>query len=208
MDNHDNTSFIPKQVLATGPSRRHEPRSLFMILSTLVFVVSFLFAGGVYAFRSYLTSEIKRPCETSLDSTTINCGLEAKLERQRQELDQQLIADIQSFYDRLQGAKSVIGGHLTLLPVFDLLEAQTLKTISYDNFNYREGQVVLSGKAAGYESIALQSDELGAEAGREISKFVFSDLVLGDNGRVGFKLTLDLAPELVSYQRYLDNSTP
>lgn len=204
MDPRDTqSSFIPKQVLTVGGGSRRPPTvGLFTLISLLILLISVLFWGGSYAYAKFLQNEIERPCHESAITNTLDCGLNAKLERAKQELQQNIIDDLRIKEAKIRTAEGLIDNHLTALPVFDLIEAYTLKTISYDSLGYGDGEVTLSGEAKGYESIALQSDIFVKEV-REFDSFLFSDLSPSETGRVRFKLTIKLRDGELSYKKYL-----
>ncbi len=203
MDPRDTrSSFIPKQILTTDTHRERPTIGLFSLIALFVFILSLLFLGGSYAYAFYLRGVIERPCRETSFTATLDCGLEAKLKRIRENLQQNVIDDLRHKDAKIRAAESLLGRHNTVVPIFALLEDYTLKTISYSSLDYTGDQLTLSGEARSYESIALQSDIFFDEV-REIDSFLFSDLSPDASGRVRFKLLIKLKPGLDSYQNYL-----
>ncbi|MBI2097580.1 MAG: hypothetical protein HYT46_01435 [Candidatus Vogelbacteria bacterium] len=191
------SSFIPKQVLTKEPRPRREPLGLFFLLSLVVLVVALLFFGGVYVYRATLDSEINRNCPSANPGAIEGCGLLASIEVRRQSLDQALILKIERLDKLLKRAVAILNNHRTLLPVFRLLEAETLQTVRYSSFSQTGPGLTLRGSAKNYEGIALQSIIFSED--RRVADFIFSDLNIDSAGRVSFNLKLDLAPAVLSY---------
>jgi len=195
------SSFIPKQAISRQLGREHQPMGLFMLVSIVVLLISLLVTGGAYAWRYTLNDSIKKACPPDATNEDIDrCGLEAALTLVRDSIKeyQPTIDKVQKLDRQLRRAEELLTNHRTLLPLFALLEEETLQTVRYNSFDYKaDGKVSFGGQAKSYESIALQSIEFAKSP--FIKDFVFSGLNLGQDGIVVFKLDMEIDPLLTSY---------
>ena len=200
MDKEIQSSFIPKQVLQSGPRSVHQPVGLFLLLSLVVLIVALLFLGGAYGYRFWLSDEINHPCPSEVGDIE-GCGLLASLERRRESLRQDSILGFELLDKQLIRASEIVERHQTLLPALRFLEDETLQSIKYTSFSQTGPVLDLKGVAKSYEGVALQSIEL---AGNQlIEDFIFSDVNADQEGNVGFTLKLTLDPSLFSYVKNL-----
>lgn len=185
------TSFIPKKALADDRAVSARPVSLWTFLATIVFIASVIAAGIVYFMQA---------------------GLARGISQKKQQLDtaagafeKDFIAEIQTTGRRIGAANEVLGGHIIVSPVFESLQASTLKSVQFTRFTYTTSgsgvgatvQISMSGKAQSYTSIALQSDKLAEN--KYIKNPVFSNLTLDEQSNVIFDLTFSVDPHLVSF---------
>ena len=189
------TSFIPKAALTKNERPRSSSSNLLLVIAVIVLLISAAIYGGAFAYRGILRAEIDRPC-TADGTGVLRCGLKASVERERQNIDQNTITQLQRLDSKLEVAERVIVDHETILPLFSLLEELTLPTISYKTFAYSTEGVTIAGTATSYEDIAVQTQVFSAEK-RRIQSFIFSDLNLDGSGLVTFKLTLTPDPSVV-----------
>ena len=107
----------------------------------------------------------------------------------------------------MAASKEVLANHVVVSPVFEALQAETLKSISFTKFAYvyeplkKTVDVKMSGKATGYDAIALQSDELVKN--KYIKDPVFSNLNVDDKGRVVFDLQFSVDASYVNFDDVL-----
>ncbi|MEA1929885.1 MAG: hypothetical protein U9M92_03350 [Patescibacteria group bacterium] len=208
MDKQGQTSFIPKRPesgsLVSRPKRARS-MGLINIIAGFLLVAALLFYGGSWFYRGVLADEINRPCQVSdlADEDRVQrCGLRATVEREQQNLPQNTILLLQRLDHKFKIADDLLGDHLNILPVFAMLEELTLPSIYYDRFDYGAKGLSLSGQAASYEDIAIQTRIFSEDIGR-IESFIFSDLNSNDAGRVTFRLTMILDQALASYHQSL-----
>jgi hypothetical protein len=182
------TSFIPKKSMIRAPGRTGA--GVFMVAAIVLFIVSLIAAGGAYYYRSYLTDQ--------------KTQFEADLQRSQAAFEPALLAELERFDSRLNVSNGLLAKHVTILPFFNFLEQETLKTIRYKTLNISlfqeknsEINVKLTGEAESYESIALQSDVFVQT--KKLSPFVFSGLSPTPTGRVSFELSGTVDPSLFSY---------
>src|SRR5690606_6077939 len=129
------SSFISKAALTKEERPRAQSTNLLLVVGVIVLLISIIVFAGAYAYRGIVRAEIERPCVS--DGTGVaRCGLKASVERERQNIDQNTITQLQRLDSKLEIAEQVLSGHQTVLPVFSLLQSMTLPSISYRSFNY------------------------------------------------------------------------
>ncbi len=194
-------SFIPKRSLGRAV-RRPAPFGFFMVFAVAVLLVTALFLGVAYGYRSVLSREISNPCtDPSASGSTTGCGLEERIERLRGDLAESTINEIKRFDTKLNRARDLFAAHNTLLPFLALLEDLTLHTIAFNSLTFNGDTINLAGLAKSYESIALQSEELAKN--KIVKKFVFSDFTSPSDRGVPFRLTMVIDPTLTNYGQSL-----
>ena len=115
------------------------------------------------------------------------------------------ITELQILDKRLNASSEILSKHIAISPIFQALQAITMKTVRFTKFNYDFGgdvddkvNVKMSGAAKGYSFLALQSD-LFAE-NKNFIEPVFSNLSLDLNGNVIFDLSFSVDPSFVDYK--------
>ncbi len=187
MDLKLQTSFIPKKMSADSRIRK-TPMGLFTIAGWFLFIVAVLAAGGLFAFN-YVTAQ-------SIESKR------AELETKAQSFPASDVQDLVRLSNRIETAKTILQGHLTLSKLFELISAQTIQSVQFTGFNYaatgNKLSVILTGKAPDFSSVALQSDTFSRLS--YLKDQIFSDLTLGpDNKSVMFKFTAAVDPSAIQY---------
>lgn len=167
--------------------------NLLSFIATLLLIVSGISATGVSIYRSSLQSQIK--------------SKSASLEAAKARFDIDTVTAMQELDRRINASKEVLADHVVVSPVFEALQAETLKSISFTKFAYtydplkKSVDVSMSGKATGYEAIALQSDELVKN--KYIKDPVFSNLNVDDKGRVVFDLQFSVDASYINFDDVL-----
>jgi hypothetical protein len=190
-NSQNQTSFIPKKMVGRESSIREKPIGLFLIISSIVFAVTLIGAGGAFLYKYSLSRGI--------DSAS------KYLDERKSALEPATIDDLLRTDKRLRSASEVLNNHLVVTPVFDLLESLTLKTVSFSRMEYsnspEDGPTIrMSGIAKSYGSVALQADTLN-NSKRFVKTAVFSNLNLDDKGNVTFSAQIDLDADLTSYKK-------
>lgn len=196
MDNTQlTTTFIPKKPMAdvsaaggTAPVSR--PVGLFSTISTILFFVTILISVGVYFWKSYETRQVA----VLADSIS-------KIEKT---FEPELISKLQKLDKQLKNANTLLASHTVVSPIFDMLESSTLKPVKFTKFDVtfddaKGTQVKMSGEADGYQSIAQQSDVLGANT--FLKDILFSNFFLTQKGKVSFDLSFGARPEFVDFEK-------
>ena len=178
MEQNFQTSFIPKKPFIRETAFSSQPVSAFLVISLFVFLTVVLATGGLYFYKTIRVKKI-----TELENTQV--------------LDKQLKA-----------ASEILSKHSTVIPIFEVLEQLTMKTVRFTRFSYSLGteekliiKVKMSGVAIGYRSIALQSDLFAKN--KNLIDPVFSNLTLDNSGNVVFDLEFSVDPNFVNYQQAL-----
>lgn len=191
------TSFIPKKPIETGSSSvssSNRPTNWVLFIATIIFIASLALAVGVYFHRAYLIKQ-----QASLDT---------QIERAKASFEPEFVSDIEKLDRKLTASSKILDNHITASPVFELLSTLTLKQIRYSEFsftvdekNLSNAKVVLSGKADGYRTIALQADLFSSN--RKIIDPIFSNLVLDEKGQVLFDLAFEIPIDSILYENNL-----
>ena len=187
------TFISRKTVPAQTAQARHARTSVFFLLCAVVFAVSLLAAGGAFAYQKILANRL----------TKMNNDLIAA----RAAFEPAFIEELQRMDIRIETAKTVLAGHRAISPLFSLLEKETLATVRFTKFSFSEDpneggvRISLSGEAAGFNSIALQSDVIAKNGNLLIP--IFSDFDVDKSGVVHFSFAAIVAPEFVLYRSHI-----
>ncbi|PIP56015.1 MAG: hypothetical protein CO183_01555 [Candidatus Zambryskibacteria bacterium CG_4_9_14_3_um_filter_42_9] len=189
------SSFIPKgPAVTTAPNtplkgRKSEGKSFFGYIALLIFSLSVIFAVGVFGYKYYLKYSIQR--------------MGGNLENARATLQSDVIRELTRLDNRIISSKELIARHQIVSPLFEFLEIYTPQTVRFSDFNYSiadQGiQLSMKGEARGYAALAFQADIF--DNSQYFENPVFSDLTLNEKGDVTFSFKAILDPDLVSYQR-------
>lgn len=195
MDKEFQTSFIPKKPLAEERTSTRHPVSVLNFIVTIVFIFSIVAAVGTYFYKVTLAKKVD--------------NMNEQLALAKDRFEPALISDMQTLDRRLNASEQILANHIIVSPIFKSLQDLTLKSVSFTKFDYSIGEtgtkeitVLMSGKATGYDAIALQSDALSQN--KYIKDPVFSNLNLDDKARVTFDLSFIVDPTFVNYQDTLN----
>lgn len=199
MDNNFQTSFIPKKPLAQDKRSKVRKVSLFGFLATLIFFASLIAGGGVYLYKNSLTQRVSQ--------------MQRQLDAARNAFEPSLITELQRLDRRINAANGLLAQHIAVTPIFDALEADTLKSIRFTRFSYATPtdlsspiMIRMNGVARDYTSIALQSDQFSKN--RNILDPIFSNLSLDERtGNVTFDLSFRVNSDFVRFSKHLAGIT-
>lgn len=187
------SSFIPKKTiqnptLSAGGAVSKGRINAFMLVAGIVFTMTLLGSMGVFLYERYLVSNLASQKES--------------LERARDAFEPRLIEELAKVDTRLDVAGSLLDGHVTISPFFELLGRLTLKTVRFEEFEFTRGvdglvEVRMKGVAESYRSIALQSELFGDD--ENIQSPVFSDFKLDELGNVQFSVILSVSNDFLRY---------
>ena len=191
MDKEFKTTFIPKKNLSSVPKtesvKSKSRRSLFSLLSILLFIVAIISTAVVYVYKFSVAESIKADIED------IN-----SVER---EFEPQAILKLKELDIRLQAGTELLERHIAVSGFLESFAASTLPDVSFNDLSFEydpEGSTVsLSGEARGYLQIAQQSDIY--EDNRYIQNHIFQDFAKTDIGRISFSLDFTVNPELLVF---------
>jgi hypothetical protein len=188
------TTFVPKKpitpTLTSGGTQVSRPAGLLTSISTLLFFITLLIAGGVYFWQQFQAGNLVKLQESV---ATIEKTFEPQLITQLQTLDKQL-----------NNANTVLKNHTVVSPVFSLLETSTLPQVRFTRFDMvneegKDAVVKMSGEADGYTFIAQQSDVLSKNT--FIKDMIFSNFVLTQRGKISFDVSFSVRSEFTDFER-------
>ena len=202
MEPNTPTSFIPKRPIESSiisAPRRSGSVGLLSLITFVVVVGTGVAFAGVYLYQQQLISQ-KSKLEQSIREAQDGIGTE-------------FVSDMKRLDARIAGVKDLLKNHVVVTPIFEALEASTLRSVQYKDFNYTiksdpstKASIVsvdLTGTAKNYATIALQSDAFSTNA--LIKNPVFSNLTADDKSRViNFKLNFSVNIADLSYQTFVD----
>lgn len=199
MDPQFQTSFIPKKPIVQDRVVQTRPVSVLVFLATVIFFAS-LIAAGIVGFNK---AAINR---------TIN-EANAKIAEARKNFEDDFIKEVQKTDRRLQAGKEILANHISVAPVFQGIEASTLKNIQFTKFSNTvtnigqnpKIEVKMTGKADDFQGIALQSRELTKN--KYFRDPVFSNLTIDLQKKIVFELTFTVDPHYVNYGEALARFT-
>ena len=169
---------------------------IFTVLSIFILFAMLIATGGLYFYRGVLQKSI-----TSMQSN---------LELAKARFEPAKITELQTLDKRLQAATDILSNHLTISPIFNELGSVTMRSVQFTKFGYAVDntthaakiEIKMSGIAAGYGSVALQSDLFAKD--KNFINPVFSNLTLDDKGNVLFDLDFSVDPSFVNYKQNLE----
>lgn len=192
MEQNFQTSFIPKKPIVKERAVSSRPVSLFMIISLFVLFAALLFTGGLFFYKGITEKSIKK--------------MESDLNLAKNRFEPAKIAELQILDRRLRAGEDILANHISITPIFKLLEQITMRSVRFTKFSYKLEEdnsgvvaVEMSGVAQGYRAIALQSDLFAKN--ENLIDPVFSNLTLDNNANVVFDLDFSVDPSFVSYKR-------
>ena len=186
------SSFIPKGPITSNANmaastRRVGERNFVSTIAYFIFVASVILAIGIFGYKFYLGYRISK--------------MGSDLREAQSALDAEAIGELTSLNSRIMATKTLVSKHQVMTPLLEFLEASTLASVRFNNFDYsveKDGlELNLSGEARGYSALALQSQVFNS--GRYFTHSVFSDLKLNERGGVEFTFKTKVNPELLSY---------
>lgn len=185
-------SFIPKSPLGEEDIfvARPRPRSVLGFLATLLFLVSVGAYIGLYFYEDFISRNIqKKTGEIEMAQRALKSSPE--------------IGRAKVFNARADLARTLLEKHIVISPVFDFLSQNTLKSILYKDFSFKDegGKLALSlkGESPSYSSLAYQTDVF--RVSKDLLGFSVDNIELTKEGSVsfGFEMVLDRA--LLSYEK-------
>lgn len=219
MERDTNIAFIPKAPLTTGAASSR-PTSIVFVVTLIVFLATAGTSGGLFAYKRVLQNELAAQEQTirTLREDYDKNAEQAAVIKRAEELGIQVGA-----------IEALLNGHVALTPLFDFLEAHTLKDVQFTSFNFSKADdggltVTLEATSNSYMTAALQREELKSntleaflktspqatsedKARYPISSFTISIPVLTEEGTVSFTLELALNPEALRYVRTVAGAT-
>ncbi len=192
-------SFIPKSPLGEEDIfiARPRPRSVLGFLAALLFLVSVGAYIGLYFYDDFLSRNIQKKTG---EIDTAQRALKSSPE----------INKAKVFNARADLARTLLQKHIVVSPLFDFLSQNTLKSILYKDFSFKDegGSLSLSlkGEAPSYASLAYQSDVF--RASKDILGFSVDNIELTKEGIVSFDFTMAFDRAFLSYEKSTKTEVP
>ncbi|MES2223935.1 MAG: hypothetical protein V4469_03305 [Patescibacteria group bacterium] len=196
METKFQTSFIPKTSLEPVASNTvHKPLGFFSFLSSIIFFITVLVAGGVFGWQKYLDNS--------------KTQIKSDLEKNVKSFEPQTLDEYVRLNSRIDSAKALLAKHVAVSYIFDFLQEQTIQSVQFDDFKYEigtDGAATLSmnGRAKSYNAVAYQAEVFGKE--RSLQTPLFSNLDLDTFGNVIFNFTTKIDPGFITYTRKADTT--
>lgn len=201
MEPNFQTSFIPKKPIVEKRAAPGRSVGVFSVIAIFILFTVLLASVGIYFYKSSLEKNI-----AEMQNTLV-------LARNR--FEPAKIAELKLLDRRLRASSKVLASHTAVTPIFQALQAMTMKTVRFTKFSYDYGDpkdsknkrivVKMSGQAVGYRSVALQSDLLAQN--KNFMDPVFSNLSLDDKGNVLFDLEFSVDSTFVNYKHVLQTES-
>ncbi len=192
MEQNFQTSFIPKKPMVNERSAPPRPVGPLLVVSLFALFTVFLAFGGLYFYKGITEKKIE--------------NMKSNLALAQNRFEPAKLAELQVLDQRLRAGSEIIANHTVITPIFDALEEMTMKTVRFITFAYTLGEgkglpakIKMTGQAAGYRSVALQSDLFAKN--KSFIDPVFSNLALDQSGNVLFDLEFSVEPAFLNYKQ-------
>ncbi len=191
MEQNFQTSFIPKKPMMRENVTYSRPIGFFTVIALFILLTVVLVSGAFYFYKGVVTKNL--------------ASMSNDLALAKNRFEPEKISELKLLDRRLEAGREVLSKHIMITPIFQALQAITMKTIRYTDFSYTFSgdlgtrvKVKMSGVALGYSYLALQSD-LYAQS-KNFFNPIFSNLTLNEKGNVVFDLEFDVDPSFVDYK--------
>ena len=194
MEQNFQTSFIPKKPMIEKRVTATRSVGFLVVVSIFILFTILLSTLALFFYKGILAKNIKQ--------------MENDLSLARNRFEPSKITELQVLDKRLRASSEILSKHIAITPIFQALQAITMKTVRYTKFSYdfgaeKDSKIIIrmSGLAVGYRSIALQSDLFTTkDEGKNFIDPVFSNLALDNSGNVLFDLEFSVDPSFVDYK--------
>ena len=202
METRFQTSFIPKKPTASAignisaPKHRHGA-SIFMTIASVLFILSLVSAGAVYALDRYLQS--------AQDAYKVT------LSTREQQFNIDLIEQLKGENVKIDLARQLLNGHFALSQIFGIIGSLTAENVRFMSMDLSAGKtssdgikVGLEGYGTSFAAVAFQSDVLNQLDQYGLRKVVknpiLSNPTVGSNNAVSFGFSATIDPSGLSYE--------
>jgi hypothetical protein len=160
---------------------------LVNLVAILLFILSLISAGAVFAYQKVLNTQI-------VSEQTSFANAEGAFEPD-------VIEQLARFDSRINNTEDLLQNHVAPSGIFDFLSTMTLQNVQFTDFSYvlanGTATIALDGVADSFSTVALQSDQFGST--RLLKDVVFTNVTVGQTGQVTFSVTATLDPSLYLY---------
>jgi hypothetical protein len=210
METRFQTSFIPKKPTASAIGGVSAPKhahgaSIFMTIATVLFILSLVAAGAVYAWDRYLQSAQN--------------AYKVTLSTREQQFNIDLIEQLKGEKVKIDLARQLLNNHLALSQIFGIIGSLTAENVRFMSMDLTAGKassdgikVDLEGYGTSFAAVAFQSDvlnQLDQYGLRNVVKNpVLSNPTVGSNNAVSFGFSATIDPSGLSYEGSVSPSSP
>lgn len=191
MEQNFQTSFIPKKPMVRETATPPRAIGFLTIIALFILFTVLLATGAIYFYKTTMTKNVAK--------------MKSDLAIAKNRFEPERIKDLQVLDKRLNAANQILKEHIAITPIFEALQATTMKSVRFTKFTYTFGEpenpginVKMSGVTLGYSFLALQSDLFAKN--KNFIDPVFSNLALTENGNVSFDLNFSVSPSFVDYR--------
>jgi len=193
------TSFIPKAPVISTASSISEKKSgranLLSIAATILFLAAIAAAAGLYFYQNLVEGQIAVADKSLSDA--------------RSAFEPDKISQLVDANSKIQAVKVLLGRHVAVSPILDLIGSLTVKNVTFSNFVFvpKDGvpTVSMDVEALSYNALANEQ-QFFSQAG-SIKTSAFSNFSLADNGDVKANFFATLDPSITSYKNLILSSS-
>jgi hypothetical protein len=195
MDTQFQTSFIPKKSTDSGIRiiNAKEPISLFSILTTVIVIATIVASGVLFAYQQILKSQISQA--------------EKDIVAAKQAFQPDTIKQLITASSQIDFTERLLNSHILINQIFNLLQNLTVKKIAFTDFTYinKNGSpsVVMDGESQSYNALVEQYSIFN-QSGLILNP-EFSDFALSTDGNITFKLSANVDPSVILYQKVVQS---
>ncbi|MCC7004600.1 hypothetical protein IT397_01645 [Candidatus Nomurabacteria bacterium] len=196
MDPKIQTSFIPRKPIVGDQNASKSSINFVSIIVFTIFLTSIALSAGAYVYKYYINNQI--------------VVLKKQFETSKKDFNQNFVDEASRLSQRLSASSDILKNHISASSIFDLLQKNTLQTVSFTGFTYSRddlGNIKISttGVAKSFSSVALQSDAF-VEQISCIKNPIFSNLTPDAFGNVTFKFEAVLDAGVINYSKNRDGN--
>jgi hypothetical protein len=139
----------------------------------------------------------------------------ATLKSQQEKFEPATISDLRTTDRRLNTALNVLDSHIAVSPIFQEINKYTIKPVQFTKFSYLVNSnatggvaditITLSGRAASFSYIALQSEEFAKS--KYFNNIIVSNISENEKGERLFDLSFSVDPKLTLLKTVVGDST-
>lgn len=204
METKFQTSFIPKKPLVIEQKiHTSSGISIFMVISSLIFIGSIVWAGFTFVWKDVLLKS--------------QADYKIRLADSEKRFDTSLIEDLKKANVKIDLGRQLIKNHLDVTEIFNIVSLLTIEGVRFNSLefttpaNASDGiKINMRGVATSFSAIAFQSDVFGKSQKYGTNKIlknpVLSDLSPDINGNVGFTFSTTVNPEDLLYTKILNQT--
>ena len=165
------SSFIPKQTMATVPSRARRRRkyNVFGFIATVLLLGAIFLSVGVFLYRDVMVSQLE--------------GEKEALREQRSLFNEADIANVRDLDAQLAAGMHLLDTHAAFSKVFDTLQLTTKESVQFTGIELErrpsnDVSVVIEGATEEFTAVALQATQFGRDP--IMQNTIFTDITTAD----------------------------